>query len=250
MCHPICNWLYDSLATRSYDLHLQCGRKFNDNWWINFSAQHLCYTGCHSQLQQLGKLWITQTPGYAAYHGPHLQWTFRMLEAKLEAKAGRSLFTETWQNKPASFSFELYVQREKRPGDCELFEIGSARTRSDADAAHESSECPRPQGVAPPRNWSEKEMGEVEDVGRAVTVPLGVRRNKCWSMKMRVLENKWKSSSHLNLTVLQCVAVCCSVLQLISPQSDSLCTATKWSTRSNNTWHRLCGTLWPTRWCG
>jgi len=59
-----------------------------------------------------------------------------MLEAKLEAKAGRSLFTETWQNKPASFSFELYVQREKRPGDCELFEIGSARTRSDADAAH------------------------------------------------------------------------------------------------------------------
>jgi len=29
-------------------------------------------------------------------------------------------------------------------------------------------------------------------------------------MKMRVLENKWKSSSHLNLTVLQCVAVCCS----------------------------------------
>jgi hypothetical protein len=40
------------------------------------------------------------------------------------------------KNKPASFSFELYVQRETRPGDCELFEIGSARTRSDADAAH------------------------------------------------------------------------------------------------------------------
>jgi len=70
-------------------------------------------------------------------------------------------------------------ERGTLPGDCELSSIGSVRTRSDADAAHESSECPRPQGVAPPRNWSEKGMGEVEDVGRAVSVPLGVRRNKC-----------------------------------------------------------------------
>ena len=50
-------------------------------------------------------------------------------------------------------------ERGTLPGDCDLSSIGSVRTRSDADAVHESLECPRPQGVAPPLSWSWRGRG-------------------------------------------------------------------------------------------
>jgi len=50
----------------------------------------------------------------------HLEWLFPKLEAKLEAKAWKSLFTETWQKRPMGWlrvvvSLKWYVSFAKEP---------------------------------------------------------------------------------------------------------------------------------------
>jgi len=96
------------------------------------------------------------------------------------------------------------VFRARTPfGRSRAFQNGFVRTRSDTDAVHmrkalgvESSECPRPEGVAP--NWKEIEFGVVEHLGGSRMWATQrrfrcrcVRRGKCRSMKTRVIETEW-----------------------------------------------------------
>jgi len=97
-------------------------------------------------------------------HSPsHLQWHFPKPEAKLEAKARSFIFTETLENRPTSFSFELCKYLSKISLEHEVRHLASYGVHRIPETLSDNS----PQYVeelfdkgVPIKNWWKK--GKIE----------------------------------------------------------------------------------------
>jgi len=121
------------------------------------------------------------------------------------------IYTYTYMSTPCMNNIYIYINificiyRETLPGDRELFWIGSARTRWDADAAH----MRKAPGVMQMRQ----------------------------TRQMLIDGDAWiRNLTDKNSTP--------------ETWTRKLCAASMWALRSNDTILRLCGALWPRKWCG